>query len=268
MTQRARRLPLVPCAYLDPRAAAAAATSPYPNAVNIPFAELPTRMHELPPRDHELPVVGPVELATQVAAWLRQGGRRAIVVANAADEPTPQRVIGRLWSPNAWLADVAARLPSGRALDLGCGTGRDAVHLASLGWHVTGVDVLPDAVERAADLARRCAAAIAPVAWQCADAQDPAFVPPGGAFDLVVMLRYLHRPLVRRSRAWLRPGGSFVAETFTTLHRERHGRPVAERDVLHPGELPELVQPLEICAFEEGWRGAAHTARVWAKNVR
>lgn len=45
-------------------------------------------------------------------------------------------------------------LPAGRALDLGCGRGRNAIYLAQHGWHVTGVD----GVERALRTARSRAA--------------------------------------------------------------------------------------------------------------
>ena len=45
--------------------------------------------------------------------------------------------------------------PPGRALDIGCGTGTDSVYLATHGWNVTGVDMVP----RALAAARRRAAA-------------------------------------------------------------------------------------------------------------
>ncbi len=49
------------------------------------------------------------------------------------------------------VADVEARRggPDGRALDLGCGTGRWSIALARRGWQVTGVDVVPKAIRAA-----------------------------------------------------------------------------------------------------------------------
>ena len=40
-------------------------------------------------------------------------------------------------------------LPPGRALDVGCGSGRDAVYLAKRGWQVTAVDLVDAAIARA-----------------------------------------------------------------------------------------------------------------------
>ena len=62
-----------------------------------------------------------------------------------------------------WLTAVAEgedALPPGRALDLGCGSGRDAVYLARRGWQVTGVDAVSLALSRAAERARQAAVTV------------------------------------------------------------------------------------------------------------
>lgn len=62
-----------------------------------------------------------------------------------------------VWSGhvNTVLADVAAGLDPGTALDLGAGEGGDALWLAARGWRVTGVDISPTALARAEGAARR-----------------------------------------------------------------------------------------------------------------
>jgi thioredoxin reductase len=64
-----------------------------------------------------------------------------------------QRYAGadRVWSGrvNATLEAIARDLEPGRALDLGCGEGGDAIWLAENGWHATGVDLSPTAIDRA-----------------------------------------------------------------------------------------------------------------------
>lgn len=258
------RPPLVPYRFLDPRAAAAAAAArPIAEAVNIPVDELPERTHELPPRQAVVPVVGPRALARSVVEWLRAHGRRATVEAGHGDALPGVTEVGRLWQPTAFLSDVIGHLRPGTALDLACGVGRDAVYLAALGWQVTAVDRLPDALERARRLAGRCAAAIGPIEWRTSDLEreTPAFDTP---FDLIVGFRFLHRPLFGAVYEWLRPGGHVVYETFTTAHRERHGRPAADAQVLKPGELPRLLGGFELRHHSESWRGDVHTARAWA----
>lgn len=56
-----------------------------------------------------------------------------------------------VWSgnPNVALVAEVADLTPGRALDVGCGEGADAVWLARRGWHVTAIDVATNALERA-----------------------------------------------------------------------------------------------------------------------
>lgn len=97
----------------------------------------------------------------------------------------------RLFSgnPNGVLVAEATDLPPGRALDLGCGEGADAIWLARRGWHVTGIDLSTVALERAAatagaDLEDR-------LTWIQGDITATA--PEQGAFDLV-SAQYLPLP--------------------------------------------------------------------------
>ncbi len=250
---------------LDPRSGAEAAREPFVDAVNIPLAELPARTHELPEAGHAIPVAGPDELVEQTIAWLEAHGRLGRRVGADVLGPAGENSgVGRLWQPHAFLADVASGLGPGRALDIGCGCGREAVYLAGAGWRVTAVDILPDAIDRARALAEHCSAAIEPIDWQVADMEREP--PAGRDCDLVICFRYLHRPLLRRVRDWLGPGGSFVLETFTTTHRERHGRPAGDQHVLRPGEVRRLVPELETMHASEDWRGPIHTGRLWARR--
>lgn len=59
------------------------------------------------------------------------------------------------WEQDEPISDLAElvegpnALPPGQALDIGCGTGRNAVYCARRGWQVTGVDDVPQALQRA-----------------------------------------------------------------------------------------------------------------------
>lgn len=79
------------------------------------------------------------------------------------------------------LVEGRRALPPGRALELGCGTGTNAVYLAGHGWDVTGVDLIDRAVEQART---KAAAAGRDIRLLCGDATrlDELGVP--GPFDL------------------------------------------------------------------------------------
>lgn len=65
--------------------------------------------------------------------------------------------------PPADLVDLVegpAALPPGRALDIGCGTGTDTIYLATHGWKVTAIDIVPKALTTAR--ARAATAAVTP----------------------------------------------------------------------------------------------------------
>ncbi|MEU6676125.1 class I SAM-dependent methyltransferase [Streptomyces sp. NPDC046925] len=110
---------------------------------------------------------------------------------------------------NPLLAETAAPLRPGAALDLGCGAGGDALWLAEQGWQVTAVDISTTAVERIRDRARALGIADRVAAEQ----HDLAVGFPGGQFDLV-SAQYFQTPfalprshVLRTAAAALRPGG-------------------------------------------------------------
>jgi SAM-dependent methyltransferase len=131
---------------------------------------------------------------------------------------------GARWSgrPNGRLLAEAASLTPGRALDVGCGEGADAIWLARNGWKVTAVDISAVAVTRAREAAGLAGAV---VEWVRGDALQTAF--PAGSFDLVSM-QYPALPkaaggaAVRALLDTVRPGGLLLAvyHDLDDEHRE------------------------------------------------
>jgi tellurite methyltransferase len=237
---------------LDPRPAAEASRNPYCRAVNIPLDELRARVAELPPKGAEIIVLGPPE-----AADVLLGMGRVPVIAE------PEEGIGgiyRLWRANALIEDCAAVEGLGRtALDLACGTGRDAVLLASRGYRVTAIDHLTDAIERAQALEARYAPPS--VQWEVADVRSLVL---HEQYDLISLSFFFDADVVRSASEALRPEGQILIEAFTPTHRTARGKPKA---VVTSHELAELVRPLQIVRCEEGWHGDRHTVRLIAKNA-
>ena len=98
--------------------------------------------------------------------------------------------------PNQFLVAEVVDLPPGRALDVACGEGRNAVWLATHGWQVSGVDFSSVGLAKARRLAREHSV---DVQWIEADVVE--WIPPGGSFDLVIVF-YLHLPSDDRRRVF------------------------------------------------------------------
>jgi len=131
-----------------------------------------------------------------------------------------------MWSgaPNGTFAAELDGVAPGRALDVGCGEGADAIWLAERGWRVTAVDISAVAVERARRAAK---AAGVEVDWRCADVLVD---PPAGPFDLVsvqypALLVAAGHHAVRRLLDAVAPGGTLLAVGHELGDHERaHAR--------------------------------------------
>jgi SAM-dependent methyltransferase len=141
---------------------------------------------------------------------------------------TTEYVYGK--EPNDYLAAMADRLPSGRALCLGEGEGRNSVFLAGRGLRVTAVDASGVGLAKARRLAEERRVSVETVQADLADYPiEPAY------WDLIVSI-FCHVPpqlradLHRRVAAGLRPGGTFLLEAYTPaqLAYGTGGPPTAE----------------------------------------
>ena len=160
--------------------------------------------------------------------------------------------------PSRWLVDHARVLPSsGHALDVASGSGRNAFWLAARGLNTLAIDRSSSSVAEiratASQLHRRDArpADHLPLRAEVVDLEVEGATLPVSAFDVVVVVHYLHRALFPALKAALRPGGVLVYETFTRAQAQR-GRPTNPAFLLEPGELRTLVAPLEILFEREG----------------
>ncbi|RIK68352.1 MAG: hypothetical protein DCC65_03955 [Planctomycetota bacterium] len=243
-------------------------------SANIPLEELAARVYELPPRDVPLTVYDENRTrALWAASRLRARGRSVVCAAHGAEwlaagptERGPSRT--RLWRPHRLLEEAVEiiRRPDGpggagpaghpRALDIACGTGRDAVFMALSGFEVEAWDILPDALERCAALAGRCGVGVRTLLRDVE--RDPAIAPE--SWDLVCCFNFLHRPLLSTMAAALRPGGLVVYETFVDPQREVYGKPGRAAHVLRPGELAAVFAGLEILVGREGPAGPRRIA--------
>ncbi len=164
---------------------------------------------------------------------------------------------GRVWSlePNTFFAEALSNIDPvsfgvvpGRAVDLACGEGRNAVWLAAKGWDVTGVDFSAAGIQTGRSGA---AAEGVGVEWVVADLIDWELGE--GCWELVAHV-YLHwptairEPFLRRCAAGLAPGGYFVIVGHDRDNIEHgHGGPQDPDVLTTPGELSEL---LESCGLE------------------
>jgi SAM-dependent methyltransferase len=148
-------------------------------------------------------------------------------------------------APSPWAVRFAPLVPArARVLDLAAGYGRHALYFAARGAHVLAVD--------------RDAAALATyagtpnVTTRVADVEHDEWPFAAVRFDAILVVHYLHRPLLTHLFDSLASDGVLLYETFAHGNAA-YGKPSNPAFLLAPSELLELARErLTIVAFEQG----------------
>ena len=141
-----------------------------------------------------------------------------------------------------YYADVSGK----RALDVACGTGRNALFLAEQGFEVDALDISPVGLERLNAQAQGLAGQ---VHTKVVDLDG--YSPPQACYDLIVVTNYLNRPLIPKLGLSLRADGILVMDTFMLDQRNEvtHHNPDY---LLKKAEFTEYFQTgYQILEFEE-----------------
>jgi len=158
-----------------------------------------------------------------------------------------------LWSatPNRFLVTEVGDQAPGRALDLACGEGRNALWLAGLGWRVTAVDFSEVAIAKARARAERDRLM---VNFVCADLL--VYEPDPNAYDLVLVF-YLHIPaaerrlVLERASAAVAPEGTFLLVGHDLVNlTDGVGGPSDPELLYTPEDIAAEVPGLEILKAE------------------
>src|SRR5258708_4421515 len=184
-------------------------------------------------------------------------------------------------NPASILLEVLPLLPPGRALDIACGSGRNAVFLASKGWDTIAVD----SSRAALNLARSAAQAVGIPVFESAslpallarnavsgkgrlvliEADLDTLPLPVAHFDLVVCTNFLQRSLFPSMEAALRPGGALLYETYTRAQLQFSGGPRNPDFLLRQGELCDAFPNLTTLFYRELSAGKGIASLLAAK---
>ncbi len=204
---------------------------------------------------YELPIPGsPIDLAAfdatlteSARAKLERRGYRIQLIAADSAQLTERVDRGvHLWQPSPLVIEAMEHFTAAnterRALDLGCGSGRDAVYLALRGYEVDAIDVLPDALAMAEQLADHHEVRIATRLQNLT--RDPSL--PSAQYSIVAAIRFLQRKLFGAMAAALAPGGLLIFESLHERDARRGSHGSRQTRGVWSGELALAFVDLEI----------------------
>ena len=148
--------------------------------------------------------------------------------------------------PSRLLQELIKTLPTGKALDVAAGTGKNAIFLAQHGYDVDAVDSSSVAMEKGRKLADK-----AGVSVNFINADLKSYIIAEDSYDLIINFNFLERSLIPSMKKGLKKGGALLFETFTVDQKEI-GPPTNRDYLLAHNELLSLFSDLYLPFYREG----------------
>lgn len=171
----------------------------------------------------------------------------------------PSSFLRQILESDSW------EIATGRALDVACGRGRNALYLAGRGFDVTAVDISPVALDAGQRLAEQNSLSID---WRQADLENLQLN--AAEFDLIVNINYLQRSLIPRLRTALRSGGHVIFETYV-IDQGAIGHPKNPAYLLAHNELLRHFREFRVLCYREGKArdvdGWSFRAGIFARKI-
>ncbi len=134
------------------------------------------------------------------------------------------------------------------ALDLACGAGRNSCYLARLGYKVDAVDIAEIAL-KSLEKEALTLGVLENIALSLEDLDT--FSPKIDTYSLIIMMNYLDRDLIERTKAALKIGGHYIVETYM-VDAANEKENSDQNNLLKPQELKDIFSDgFEIIYYDE-----------------
>ena len=171
----------------------------------------------------------------------------------------PESFLRQIVEADAW------QLPRGRALDVACGKGRNALYLAELGFEVVAMDISAVALDEGR---KRAELKQLRIDWRQTDLEAVRLDEAG--FDLIVNFNYLQRSLLPQIKRAVKIGGFVICETFL-IDQKEIGHPKNPDHLLGHNELLETFRDFRVLYYREGKFSkrvdGAYRAGIFAQRI-
>lgn len=159
-------------------------------------------------------------------------------------------------NPVTFLEDWLPGLPVGRALDVACGAGRNAIRLAQAGYRVDAIDISCEGLKLARQKANNQGLNIN---WIEHDLDDPYYFDMD--YDLIIVLWYVNPGLISRLCGCLAPGGYLLCEEHLITEQKVIG-PTSPNYRVAPGALQKSAAGLDVVFYDESIRVNTEGAKI------